>query len=125
MGAQFPEVTSVTVTGHYRLHVGFSDGREGDVDVSDLREADGVFEPLRSPDFFAQAFVDSRAGTVSWPNGADLAPEVLHEQVTGHHGRSTGVIRALGLLAAAIGVGVGARAATRGMGKSLRPEGRG
>jgi RNA polymerase sigma-70 factor (sigma-E family) len=84
MAAQIPEVTSVKVTGHYRLHVGFNDGAEGDVDVSDLREAGGVFEPLRDPAYFAQAFVDDDAGTVAWPNGADLAPEVLHDELAVH-----------------------------------------
>lgn len=120
MAAQIPEVTSVTVTGHYRLHVGFNDGREGDVDVSDLREAGGVFEPLRDPAYFERAFVDSKAGTISWPNGADLAPEVLHAQVAGGHGGHSpgGAIRAAGLVLGAIGAVVGVRAATRGAGKS-------
>jgi RNA polymerase sigma-70 factor (sigma-E family) len=83
MAAKIPEVTSVKVTGHYRLHVGFSDGAEGDVDVSDLRDAGGVFEPLRDPAYFGKAFVDGSAGTVAWPNGADLAPEVLHDELAG------------------------------------------
>jgi hypothetical protein len=37
-----------------------------------------VFEPLREVAFFALATVDSETGTVVWPNGADLAPDVLH-----------------------------------------------
>jgi Protein of unknown function (DUF2442) len=39
-----------------------------------------VFEPLRDPAFFAKVRVDPELGTVVWLNGADLAPEVLHEQ---------------------------------------------
>ena len=39
-----------------------------------------VFEPLRHVDYFAQVSVDEELGTVVWPNGADLAPEVLHAQ---------------------------------------------
>jgi hypothetical protein len=38
-----------------------------------------VFEPLRVPRCFAQAFLDAEGGTVAWPNGADLAPEALFE----------------------------------------------
>ena len=39
-----------------------------------------MFEPLRDVDSFAKVAVDDELGTVVWPNGADLAPEVLHEQ---------------------------------------------
>jgi hypothetical protein len=38
-----------------------------------------MFEPLRDVEFFARASVDAETGTVVWPNGADLAPEVIHE----------------------------------------------
>jgi len=33
---------------------------------------------LDDPDYFAQVRVDAEAGTVVWPKGLDLAPEVLH-----------------------------------------------
>jgi hypothetical protein len=39
-----------------------------------------MFEPLRDVAYFARVTVDSELGTVVWPNGADLAPDVLHEQ---------------------------------------------
>lgn len=39
-----------------------------------------MFEPLRDVEFFATVSVDPDLGTVVWPNGADLAPDVLHEQ---------------------------------------------
>lgn len=118
MAARIPEITSVKVTGHYQLHVGFSDGAEGDVDVSDLQDAGGVFEPLRDPAFFAKAFVDSGAGTVAWPNGADLAPEGLHaELVSAEDSHWPGLIAGLAVIAAAVGtaIAVGAKAAARGL----------
>ena len=34
--------------------------------------------PLRDPDYFAQVRVDPEAGTIVWPNGVDLDPQVLH-----------------------------------------------
>ena len=43
-----------------------------------LSRAGGVFIPLRKMAVFRQAFVAN--GTVCWPNGADLDPEVLYEQ---------------------------------------------
>ena len=39
-----------------------------------------MFEPLRDVADFAQVVVDKELWTVVWPNGADLAPDVLHEQ---------------------------------------------
>ena len=35
-----------------------------------------MFEPLKDPAYFRRFFVE--AGTVSWPNGADTAPETLY-----------------------------------------------
>jgi len=37
-----------------------------------------VFEPLRDPSYFA-APPSTRSATVVWPNGADFAPEALHD----------------------------------------------
>lgn len=37
-----------------------------------------VFEPLRDPGYFAHFVVDE---TLTWPNGADFAPEFLRERV--------------------------------------------
>ncbi|MDH7577573.1 MAG: DUF2442 domain-containing protein [Bacillota bacterium] len=37
-----------------------------------------VFEPLKNPAFFRQVRVDPDAGTVVWPNGADIDPDVLY-----------------------------------------------
>ncbi len=78
-----PNVVSVTQTGPYRLRLRFDDGVEGEVDVKAAVSFVGVFEPLRDPGFFAQVRVDPEAGTIVWPNGADLDPLVLHSRVTG------------------------------------------
>jgi len=42
-----------------------------------------MFEPLRDETFFALVAVDKELGTVVWPNGADLAPDVLHQEAIG------------------------------------------
>jgi hypothetical protein len=70
------------VDGH-RLFLKFDDGTSGTIDVAAITEFDGVFAPLREPAYFAQVRVDRELGTVVWPSGADLCPDVLHAQLTG------------------------------------------
>jgi uncharacterized protein DUF2442 len=76
---QLHDVIGVEVCGEYRLRLTFDDGTVGDVDFVG-RVWRGVFEPLRDPDYFARVTVDAEAGTVTWPNGADLAPEPLYAE---------------------------------------------
>jgi hypothetical protein len=78
-----PSVVSVTQTGPYRLKLRFDDGAEGEIDITKMTTFDGVFEPLKDPGYFSQVRVDPEAGTIVWPNGADLDPLVLHSKVTG------------------------------------------
>jgi hypothetical protein len=73
-------VTSVRHLGGHRLMLRFSDGLQGEVDLSDCLSGP-IFEPLRDPAFFALARVDTELDTVTWPNGADFSPEYLHECV--------------------------------------------
>ena len=65
--------------GH-RLWLRFTDGSEGVRDFADiLAEGGPMVEPLRSPDYFARAFVEMGAPT--WPNGFDLDPINLYMQL--------------------------------------------
>jgi hypothetical protein len=67
------------VTG-YKIWLRFRDGTQGEVDLE--RWLTGpVFEPLKGLGFFRQFSVDPRICTLVWPNGADIAPETLHEAV--------------------------------------------
>jgi hypothetical protein len=67
----------------YKLHLRFEDGVEGDVDLRDLVPLKGVFEPLQDPAEVAKVRVDPESGTICWPNGADLDPDVLYARITG------------------------------------------
>lgn len=75
---QVVTVTSVEVLHQHVVRLGFSDGCVGDVDLGP--ELWGpVFEPVANDyELFRRVRVD--LGTIVWPNGADLAPEVLHAQ---------------------------------------------
>lgn len=73
-------VTSVEVVADHRLRLTFEDGVAGEIDASSWRWR-GVFEPLRDPAYFAQVRLDEELRTITWPNGADIAPETLHTWV--------------------------------------------
>jgi hypothetical protein len=71
-------VQQVELCGGHRLWLSFNDGTSGVADVAPLLEGP-VFEPLKNENFFAKVTLDPVCGTVVWPNGADFAPEALHE----------------------------------------------
>ena len=62
----------------YVVRLRFEDGTAGDVDFGYLLEYGGVFEPLGDPEYFRDMRVDREAGTIVWPNDADIAPETLY-----------------------------------------------
>ena len=51
-----------------------------ELDLSYLLGYGGVFEPLRDADYFGRLRADPEAGTIVWPNEADIAPETLYER---------------------------------------------
>ncbi len=64
----------------YVMWLRFSDGLAREVDLHG--ELDGpVFEPLRQLEEFKSVRLHPELHTIVWPNGADLAPEFLHERV--------------------------------------------
>ncbi len=78
-----PNVIEVSPRGDCRLFLRFDDGAAGEIDVKAMVRFVGVFAPLSDPEYFSLVKVDSEAGTIVWPNGADLDPLVLHSKVTG------------------------------------------
>ncbi len=73
-----PHVIEAEVCGSHILRLLFDDGTGKVVDLSS-KLTGPIFEPLRSPQYFALVSIDEVAGTVVWPNGADFAPEALYE----------------------------------------------
>lgn len=80
----FPRVRGVRHVKDYELEISFTDGAVGLLDFrSRVVGRGGVFGPLENIDFFRQVTVDREAGTLVWPNGVDLCPDVLYAEVTG------------------------------------------
>lgn len=77
--SDLPSIVGVAVLGDHMLRLLFDDGTVGDVDFSH-EGWKGVLQPLRDPAYFAKVRVDPDAGTITWPNGVDLAPEALYER---------------------------------------------
>jgi len=75
---QLPAVVHAEYGGEFRIRVVFGDGVEGTIDFSEWLHGT-VFEPLKDRTYFERFFVEG--GTVTWPNGADIAPETLYQRV--------------------------------------------
>jgi hypothetical protein len=75
-----PRVAEARYVQDYVIHLRFTDGTEGDVDLRDELYGE-VFEPLKDLAFFQKFSVHPEFHTLTWPNGADIAPEFLYEKV--------------------------------------------
>ena len=75
-----PRITQVEVVGAFRVALTFTDGSVGVADVGPwIAGRGGVFAALQDSAFFGRVRVDVDAGTLVWPNGADLDPDMLYE----------------------------------------------
>jgi len=73
-------VTEARWVRDFVIHLRFSDGLEGEVDLRDVLDGP-VFEPLRDVEVFRTFELHPELHTVVWKNGADFAPEFLHSRV--------------------------------------------
>src|SRR5437870_2814233 len=71
-----PSVVCAEYRDDFRIQLTFNDGTTETVDFSEWLEGP-IFEPLQDVAYFRQFFIEG--GTVSWPNGADIAPETLYD----------------------------------------------
>ena len=60
------------------MQVHFADGTHGSVKF-EQSHLFGVFESLKDPGFFCQAYLD--AGVVTWPGNIDIAPDAMYRQI--------------------------------------------
>lgn len=79
-----PEPIKVKYLDPYRVEVKFANGVSGVADFADLvRESRGLLIPLKDVEFFKKVRVDAELGTIVWPNGVDVCPDVLYWLATG------------------------------------------
>lgn len=72
-------VSSVEPLHDFVVRLGFTDGTVRDLDLESFLWGE-VFDPLvKDIKLFRQVAVDEELGTIVWPNGADLDPDVLYE----------------------------------------------
>lgn len=76
------DIVAMQPLENWCLALRFENGVEGVIDVAECVPFDGVFAPLRDPVRFREVYVDPELGTVVWPCGADLAPDVLYSMIT-------------------------------------------
>jgi hypothetical protein len=75
-----PRIVEAHYVAGFRVWIRFSDGAEGDVDLSqDLTGQ--IFAPLRNVEEFRRVIPHPELRTLVWPNGADFAPEYLREKL--------------------------------------------
>lgn len=78
------DVTRVQALPNRNLDLTFENGFHGIVEMDRVvKNYTGVFAPLLQDDYFKQVSVNTELGTIVWPNGADLCPDVLYSQATG------------------------------------------
>lgn len=70
-------VTNAKYLADYTVEVTFNDGRKGVADLSDIIRGP-VFKALKDKTIFSQLTVDKTLETITWPNGADVAPEYIY-----------------------------------------------
>ena len=74
------DILDAQYRGGYIVWLRFRDGTAGEIDLQP--ELHGpVFEPLHDPAVFRQFTIHPEFQTLVWPNGADFAPEFLHDNV--------------------------------------------
>ena len=70
-------VQKVTPLDGFMLRLEFTDGSERTLDMEPYLKGP-IFEPLkRDLALFRSVRVDEELGTIVWPNGADVCPDVL------------------------------------------------
>lgn len=75
-----PKIIAARHVKGFVIHLRFADGTEGDVDLDGELDGD-VFRPLKDLSYFKEFILHPDLHTLTWPNGADFAPEFLYDKI--------------------------------------------
>lgn len=75
---EFHDVSGFEIVRNYTLKVKFDDGSEQLINFEPILHGP-LFGPLYELDIFNQVKLDSSMGTLVWPTGADIDPNVLYD----------------------------------------------
>lgn len=70
-----PVVVEAEYLADYKIRLVFDNGEARVADCEPWLKGE-LFEPLKDKNYFQRFFVDG--WSISWPNGADIAPETLY-----------------------------------------------
>lgn len=78
------DITEARPLENRNLDLTFADGLHAVVAMDRvIKDYSRVFAALNDDSFFRQVRVDRELGTVVWPSGADVSPEVLYSFASG------------------------------------------
>lgn len=76
-----PKVNKIQYKENFTYYIQFEDKLSGEVDFKTFLWGK-AFEELKEQSYFKKASIDDITGTISWPNGVDIAPETLYEKIS-------------------------------------------
>jgi len=75
-------VSAAEVLAGFNVRLYFTDGTSKEIDLQPFLHGP-IFKTMREdPDVFRSVRVDYQLGTLVWDNGADIDPDVLHDDLT-------------------------------------------
>ena len=72
---------SVQALPNYRIRIRYSDGAEGEVDLSEF-VGRGVFAAWNNPDFFRNVHIGEHR-QIHWSDDVELCPDAIYLKLTG------------------------------------------
>jgi len=78
---KIPRLIAVTALPNYRIHLGYADGVEGDVELAHLT-GKGVFNIWTDYKNFEKVRV-SDAGAIAWSESVEICPDAMYMKLTG------------------------------------------